>query len=88
VTKLERIEEMPKNSDTTQEIKFWIELESELKHIQQQLESPEAVCILAALKLGKRFHTTEAFDSDTIGLRKAMDTGTLTLTPTLTPPPQ
>ncbi len=76
VTKLDRIEEMPKNSDTAQEIKFWIELESELKHIEQQLQSAEASCTLAALKLGKRFMTTAAFDTDTIGLKKAMEKGT------------
>lgn len=42
VTKLERIEKMPNNADTAQEIKFWQELESELRHIDEQLKSEEA----------------------------------------------
>lgn len=37
---------MPANSETVHEIKFWIELEGELKHIDQQLKLPEAECTL------------------------------------------
>ncbi len=42
VTKIERIEKMPQTGDTVQEIKFWLELEGELKHIEEQLKSAEA----------------------------------------------
>jgi dynein heavy chain 1 len=42
VTKLERIEKMPTTGETNQEIKFWLELEGELRHIEDQLRTPEA----------------------------------------------
>lgn len=73
VTKLERIEKMPATSDSSQEVKFWYELESELKHIEEQLKTPEAECTLNILKQAKRFITTAAFDTDTIGLRKTTE---------------
>lgn len=73
VTKLERIETMPQSGDTIGEVKFWLELEGELTHIDVQLHSPEAECTLNTLKQAKRFHATVAFDSDTIGLRKAIE---------------
>ena len=63
---------MPLNSDTTQEVKFWTELESALGRINDQLQSPEAQCTLNTLKRAKRFHATVAFDSDTIGIKKTM----------------
>lgn len=37
-----RIENMPATGDTMQEINFWLELEAELQHINEQLKSPEA----------------------------------------------
>jgi hypothetical protein len=37
-----RIENMPPSGDTLQEINFWLELEVELQHINEQLASPEA----------------------------------------------
>lgn len=33
---------MPTTGDTLQEINFWLELEVELQHINEQLASPEA----------------------------------------------
>ncbi len=36
-----------------------------------------AECTLNALKQAKRFHATVAFDTDTIGLKKAMEKGML-----------
>ncbi|KAL6068809.1 putative dyneins heavy chain [Balamuthia mandrillaris] len=74
VTKHERIENMPPNSETSQEIKFWMELEGVLNDITEQLASPEAQCTLGILKQAKRFHATAAFDTDTIGLKKAKET--------------
>lgn len=36
---------MPPAGDTLQEINFWLELEVELQHINEQLATPEA-CII------------------------------------------
>jgi hypothetical protein len=33
---------MPSTGETVQEIKFWLELESELKHIDEQLKTSKA----------------------------------------------
>jgi dynein heavy chain 1 len=73
VTKLERIDAMPSNSETAQEISFWLELESELTSIDRQLKSSEAECTLNTLKQSKRFFATASFDTDTIGLKRALD---------------
>jgi dynein heavy chain 1 len=73
VTKLERIDSMPSNSETAQEIAFWLELESELTSIDRQLKSSEAECTLNTLKQSKRFFATASFDTDTIGLKRALD---------------
>lgn len=37
-----RIEKMPPNTETIQEIRFWLELENELLNIERQLKQPEA----------------------------------------------
>jgi dynein heavy chain 1 len=66
---------MPTAGDTVQEIRFWVDLEGELRHIEEQLKTPEAECTLAILRQSKRFITTAAFDTDTIGLKKAMEKG-------------
>eukprot|EP01113_Clastostelium_recurvatum_P011812 TRINITY_DN1605_c0_g1_i1.p1 TRINITY_DN1605_c0_g1~~TRINITY_DN1605_c0_g1_i1.p1 ORF type:complete len:4689 (+),score=1530.43 TRINITY_DN1605_c0_g1_i1:285-14351(+) len=73
VTKIERLEAMPATGDTLQEISFWIELENELARINEQLKMPEAEVTLGTLKQAKRFLATTSFDTDTIGLKKAMD---------------
>jgi len=75
VTKLERLETMPSSSTTSQEVKFWIELENALECINDKINSPSVQCTLATLKRAKRFHTTVAFDSggDTIGIKAAME---------------
>jgi dynein heavy chain 1, cytosolic len=67
---------MASSGETVSEVKFWLELENELAHIETQLKSPEAECTLNALKQAKRFHATVAFDTDTIGLKKAIEKGT------------
>jgi hypothetical protein len=66
---------MPSSGETVQEIKFWSDLEAEIHHIDEQLHSQEAECTLTILKQGKRFITTVSFDTDTVGLRKALDVG-------------
>jgi dynein heavy chain 1 len=55
-----------------QEITFWLNIERALYKIQEQMSSPEVTLTLEALKLGKRFHATISFDSDT-GLKEALD---------------
>ncbi|CAF3346282.1 unnamed protein product [Rotaria sp. Silwood1] len=69
VTKLERD---PSTGSAMQEITFWLNIERALYKIQEQMSSPEVLLTLEALKLGKRFHATISFDSDT-GLKEALD---------------
>lgn len=73
VTKLERVEQMPQGSSVMQEIKFWEELELELTRIEDQLRSPACQTSFALLKRAKRFHATQPFDTDTIGLRACIE---------------
>ncbi len=69
MTKLERD---PSTGSAMQEITFWLNIERALHKIQEQISSPEVLLTLDALKLGKRFHATISFDSDT-GLKEAFD---------------
>lgn len=69
VTKLERD---PATGSAVQEITFWLNIERALYKIQEQMSSPEVALTLDVLKLGKRFHATISFDSDT-GLKEALD---------------
>ncbi|CAF3632269.1 unnamed protein product, partial [Adineta steineri] len=69
VTKLERD---PSTGSAMQEITFWLNIERALYKIQEQMTSPEVLLTLDALKIGKRFHATISFDSDT-GLKEALD---------------
>lgn len=55
-----------------QEVTFWLNIERALHKIQEQMSGPEVLLTLDALKLGKRFHATISFDSDT-GLKEALD---------------
>lgn len=73
-----RIDKMPANAETAQEVKFWLELDGELRHIEEQLKTEEAECTLGILKQAKRFITTASFDTDTIGLKKAIKKGAST----------
>jgi dynein heavy chain 1 len=74
VTKLERIDIMPTNSDTATEVRFWLELEVELNSIDKQLRSTEADVTLNTLRQARRFFATAPFDTDTIGLKKLIET--------------
>lgn len=62
VTKLERD---PSSGTALQETTFWMNLERALQKIHQKRESDEIQLTLEALRKGKRFHSTVAFDSDT-----------------------
>ena len=70
-----RLETMPSMSTTSQEVKFWLELESALDRINDKLNSPGVLLTLSTLKRAKRYHATVAFDSggDTIGIKAAQE---------------
>ncbi|KAI4602866.1 Dynein heavy chain, cytoplasmic [Pestalotiopsis sp. 9143b] len=57
----------------TQEINFWMSMESALEGIEQQLRSEGVMLTLEILKHAKRFQATVSFSSDT-GLKEAMET--------------
>lgn len=59
VTRLPRIDEMPQNGETIQEVQFWIELERELENIDVQLKSPMSQVTIGVLKQAKRFFVTQ-----------------------------
>ncbi|EGC38132.1 cytoplasmic dynein heavy chain [Dictyostelium purpureum] len=73
VTKHNLIENLPGDVTTSQEINFWIELETSLSNISEQLKSPEVEVTLSTLKQAKRFIASAPFETDTIGIRKAME---------------
>lgn len=62
VTKLDRD---PLSGTALQETTFWTNLEQALLRINEIRESDEVFLTLEALKLGKRFHATVSFDTDT-----------------------
>ncbi|KAI0132222.1 dynein heavy chain, N-terminal region 1-domain-containing protein [Xylariales sp. AK1849] len=70
ITKLTRD---PVTRTATQEINFWLSIESALEGIEVQLRSEGVMLTLEILKHAKRFQATVSFSSDT-GLKEAMDT--------------
>lgn len=58
----------------TQEINFWLSMESALEGIEGQLRSDGVQLTLEILKNAKRFHATVSFIADT-GLKEATDKG-------------
>lgn len=70
VTKLDRD---PSSGTALQEISFWLNLERALHRIQEKREAHAITLTLDILKLGKRFHATVSFDTDT-GLKQALAT--------------
>lgn len=58
----------------TQEINFWLSMESALEGIEDQLRSDGVQLTLEILKNAKRFHATVSFIADT-GLKEATDKG-------------
>eukprot|EP01091_Cochliopodium_minus_P010435 TRINITY_DN2760_c1_g1_i1.p1 TRINITY_DN2760_c1_g1~~TRINITY_DN2760_c1_g1_i1.p1 ORF type:complete len:4604 (+),score=1553.39 TRINITY_DN2760_c1_g1_i1:76-13887(+) len=76
VTRLPRIDEMPQNGETIQEVQFWVELERELENIDTQLKSPMSQITIGVLKQAKKFFITQPFDTDIVmksALEKAAD---------------
>ncbi|KAH8923510.1 hypothetical protein BT69DRAFT_1319504 [Atractiella rhizophila] len=70
VTKLNRD---VSSGTASQEINFWLSLETALEGIQDQLEGEEVLLTLEVLKHAKRFLATLSFIADT-GLKEAKDT--------------
>lgn len=59
-------------STASQEVKFWLSMESALENIEGQLRSDGVLLTLEILKHAKRFQATVSFTADT-GLKEAMD---------------
>lgn len=60
------------NGSATQEINFWLSMESALEEIESQLRSPGVNFTLDILKHAKRFQAYVSFSADT-GLKEAME---------------
>lgn len=73
ITKMSRDTE---SGTATQEINFWLSMESALEGIEDQLRSDGVQLTLEILKNAKRFHATVSFIADT-GLKEATDKGCL-----------
>ncbi|KIN00492.1 hypothetical protein OIDMADRAFT_125387 [Oidiodendron maius Zn] len=69
VTKMSRD---PTSGTATQEINFWISMESTLEKIELQLRSDGVMLTLDILRTAKRFQATVSFAADT-GLKEAME---------------
>ncbi|PHH56049.1 Dynein heavy chain, cytoplasmic [Ceratocystis fimbriata CBS 114723] len=60
------------NFTASQEVNFWLSMESALEGIEGQLRSEGVILTLEILKHAKRFQATVSFTADT-GLKEAMD---------------
>ncbi|MCJ1268673.1 hypothetical protein MMC22_008561 [Lobaria immixta] len=69
ITKLSRD---PDSGSATQEINFWISMESALEGIEEQLRSDGVILTMEILRHAKRFQATVSFSADT-GLKDASD---------------
>lgn len=69
VTKMSRD---PESGTATQEINFWLSMESTLEKIELQLRSEGVTLTLDILRTAKRFQATVSFAADT-GLKEAME---------------
>ena len=68
INELKKVTQMdrdPTSGTTLQEVTFWVNLEKTLNNINELRESEEVAVTMEALKLGKRFHATVTFESDT-----------------------
>ena len=69
ITKMSRD---PSSGTATQEINFWLSMESALEGIELQLRSEGVALTMEILKLAKRFQATVSFSADT-GLKEATE---------------
>lgn len=72
VQSITRLSRDPDSGSATQEISFWLSMESALEHIEMQLRSEGILFTLEILRSAKRFQATVSFDSDT-GLKDASE---------------
>ncbi|TVY46530.1 Dynein heavy chain, cytoplasmic [Lachnellula occidentalis] len=70
ITKMSRD---PTSGTATQEINFWLSMESALEGIETQLRSDGVTLTMEILRTAKRFQATVSFSADT-GLKEATDT--------------
>ncbi|EGX53504.1 hypothetical protein AOL_s00006g370 [Orbilia oligospora ATCC 24927] len=76
IKSIQTITKMQRDADSgsaTQEINFWLNMESALEGIEEQLRSEGVLLTLEILRHAKRFHATVSFIADT-GLKEASDT--------------
>ncbi|KAI9836369.1 MAG: hypothetical protein M1819_001398 [Sarea resinae] len=76
IKSIQAITKMSRDADSgtaTQEINFWLSMESALEGIEQQLRSDGVQLTLELLRHAKRFQATVSFSADT-GLKEATDT--------------
>jgi len=69
ITKMSRD---PSSGSATQEINFWLSMESALEGIEGQLRSEGVALTMEILRTAKRFQATVSFTADT-GLKEAME---------------
>lgn len=67
-----RMSRDPDSGTATQEINFWLSMETALRHIENQLQGPGVTLTLNILRNAKRFHATVSFLSDT-GIKEASE---------------
>ena len=75
IKSIQAITKMSRNADSgsaTQEINFWLSMESALERIESQLRSDGVQLTLDLLRNAKRFQATVSFAADT-GLKEAID---------------
>lgn len=70
------------NGTATQEINFWLSMETALRGIEDQLRSEGVLLTLEVLKHAKRFLAAVSFTADT-GLKESNDLGKLGWRPEL-----
>ena len=63
--KVTQMDRDPAIGTTLQEVTFWVNLEKTLNNINELRETEEVAVTMEALKLGKRFHATVTFESNT-----------------------
>ncbi|OLL22334.1 Dynein heavy chain, cytoplasmic [Neolecta irregularis DAH-3] len=69
ITKMSRD---PSSGTASQEINFWLSMETALEGIDRQLRSDGVILTIEILRQAKRFHATVGFIADT-GLKEAID---------------
>ncbi|KAK9451852.1 dynein heavy chain, N-terminal region 1-domain-containing protein [Limtongia smithiae] len=72
IQSITRLSRDPAVSTATQEINFWISLESALEQVERQLQLDGVTLTMEILTFAKRFHVTTSFMADT-GLKESTE---------------